>query len=280
MDNLPPLRDVIARFGLSARKKLGQNFLLDMNLTRRIAREAQESINIKSDFSTGTVIEIGSGPGGLTRALLELGTKQLIAIEKDPRCYDALQEVIAVYPALEILKDDALKVDIASMGVEPRRIVANLPYNISTVLLVKWLRNIDAFESLTLMFQKEVADRLVSPSGNKTYGRLSIMTQWLCEVKPLFNVNPSAFTPPPKVTSTVVQIIPRKKPLAEADFDILEKVVAAAFGQRRKMLRSSLKSFGNATELCEKAGVNPQQRADNTTIEEFCSLARTVVPPM
>jgi 16S rRNA (adenine1518-N6/adenine1519-N6)-dimethyltransferase len=264
---LPPLRDVIARHGLMATKALGQHFLLDLNLTARIARAA-------GDVTTGTCIEVGPGPGGLTRSLLDEGA-HVIAIEKDKRCREILEELRAAYPdRLETLEADALTIDAAQLGTAPRRIVANLPYNVGTELLLGWLKNITAFETLVLMFQSEVALRLAAPPGTKAYGRLSVLTQWLCDVEILFHVNPKAFTPPPAVNSTVVRLVPRQAPLAPAPREILEKVTAAAFGQRRKMLRQSLKSLGvDAEALCRAVGVDPTARAEVLTVEEFCALA-------
>lgn len=267
---LPPLRDVIAAHGLAARKSLGQHFLLDLNLTGRIARAA-------GPLETGTTIEIGPGPGGLTRALLEAGARRVIAVERDDRCLAAQAEIAAAYPGrLEVIADDAMQVEVADLGESPRRIVANLPYNISTALLLLWLKRIDAFESMTLMFQKEVADRLTARPRSGGYGRLSIITQWLCEVRTLFIIGPRAFTPPPKVDSAVVFLTPRPEPLAPARREILEKVTAAAFGQRRKMLRSSLKSLGDAEALLAVTGLPGTARAEELTVEDFCALARAV----
>ncbi|MFI5020152.1 MAG: 16S rRNA (adenine(1518)-N(6)/adenine(1519)-N(6))-dimethyltransferase RsmA [Alphaproteobacteria bacterium] len=266
---LAPLREVIARHGLQARRSLGQHFLLDLNLTRRIARAA-------APLGEGTTIEIGPGPGGLTRALLELGARRVIAIERDGRAVAALAELVEAYPdRLEIVEGDALAVDAARLGSPPRRIVANLPYNIATALLLRWLERIEAFESLTLMFQREVAERLVARPRGKDYGRLSIITQWRAEVELLFNIAKEAFVPPPKVVSTVVRLKARAAPLAEAERGALEAVTAAAFGQRRKMLRSSLKALGvDTATLLEKAGIAPSARAEEIDIAGFCALAR------
>jgi 16S rRNA (adenine1518-N6/adenine1519-N6)-dimethyltransferase len=265
---LPPLRDSIARHGIAARRSLGQNFILDLNLTRRIARAA-------GPLDTGTVIEIGPGPGGLTRALLAEGARHVVAIERDPRCLAALAELSAAYPGrLTIVDGDALVLDPAALAEKPRRIVANLPYNIATALLLRWLERIGDYESLTLMFQREVAERLVAAPRSRAYGRLSVLVQWLCEAKILFDIPPQAFTPPPKVTSSVVRLAPRPAPLAPADKAVLERVTAAAFGQRRKMLRSSLKSLGAPVEkLLAAAGIAGTARAEELSVADFCALA-------
>lgn len=276
---LPPLRDVIAAHGLSARKQLGQNFLFDLNLTGRIARAA-------GDLTRGTCIEVGPGPGGLTRALLDNGARRVIAIERDERTRPILADIQQAYPdRLDVVEGDALEIEAHSLGEEPRRIVANLPYNVGTVLLFQWFRHVTAFDCLVVMLQKEVVDRLAASPRSKDYGRLAVMTQWLCTVEPLFDVNPRAFTPPPKVTSTVVRLVPRPAPLVDCSFDIMEAVVAAAFNQRRKMLRASLKSLaGRFTglpameELCEQAGINPTARAEELTIEQFGALSRSLEP--
>lgn len=268
---LPPLRDVIARHGLGARKSLGQHFLLDLNLTARIARAA-------GDLGAGTVIEIGPGPGGLTRALLDAGARRVIAVERDARCLEALAEIGAAYPGrLEVIAGDALQVAAHELGDAPRRICANLPYNVATPLLLGWLAHAPAFVNMVLMFQKEVADRLVADPRDSSYGRLSVATQWRAEARPLFNISRRAFTPPPNVDSTVVELRPRAAPLAPADPAILERVTAAAFGQRRKMLRQSLRSLGvDAIALLEKTGIAPTRRAEELSVEEFCALARAV----
>ena len=267
--SLPSLREVIARYRIDARKGLGQHFLLDANLTRRIARAA-------GDLSHGTTIEVGPGPGGLTRALLELGARRVIAIERDERCVAALRELGAAYPdRLEIVTGDALEIDAAALGEAPRRIVANLPYNISTQLLVNWLAQVSAFENFTLMFQREVAERLTAKIRSKDYGRLTVLTQWLCEVALLFNISKEAFVPPPKVVSTVVRLTPRPKPLAEAERPALEAVTAAAFGQRRKMLRASLRRLGvDILALLAATGIDPTSRAEEIDVAGFCALAR------
>ena len=270
-DQLPPLREVIARHGLMAKKRLGQNFILDLNVTRRIARAA-------GPFGDATIIEIGPGPGGLTRALLETDARRIVAIERDRRALAALQELAAVYPGrLELVEGDALALDPAAFTNAPRKIVANLPYNIATALLLRWLDNMGAYESLTLMFQREVAERLVAAPRSPAYGRLSVIVQWLAEPKILFDLPPRAFVPPPKVTSSVVSLTPRPAPLMSADKAILERVTAAAFGQRRKMLRSSLKNLGVPVEpLLAAAGIAPTARAEELSVAEFCALARGI----
>lgn len=271
-DPLPPLREVIARHGLAARRSLGQNFLLDLNLARRIVGAA-------GDLAGATVIEIGPGPGGLTRALLQSGARRVIAIERDGRCIKALAELAAAYPdRLTLIEGDALTTDVVALAESASgrcRIIANLPYNIGTRLLLGWLPRITAFTSLTLMFQKEVAERLAAAPGTGAYGRLSIVTQWLCEIQCLFDVPPRAFVPAPKVTSTVVQFTPRPAPLAPAEMADIERVTAAAFGQRRKMLRSALKTAtDDPIALLEQAGIAPTARAETLSVEAFCALAR------
>ncbi|HAC60056.1 16S rRNA (adenine(1518)-N(6)/adenine(1519)-N(6))-dimethyltransferase RsmA [Parvibaculum sp.] len=271
--SLPPLREVIARHGLAAQKSLGQNFLLDLNLTGRIARSA-------GSLDDHDVVEVGPGPGGLTRALLDAGARRVVAIEKDRRCISALEEIAAVYPGrLEIIEGDALATDMAALVNAPARIIANLPYNIATPLLVGWLQTEPWppwYDSLTLMFQREVAERIVARPGTKAYGRLGVLAQWRTRARILFDVDRRAFTPPPSVTSSVVELVPRNAPLSEADPRALERVVAAAFGQRRKMLRASLKSLGrDPLSLLEEADIDPTKRAEELDIEAFCALART-----
>ncbi|HUC68724.1 MAG TPA: 16S rRNA (adenine(1518)-N(6)/adenine(1519)-N(6))-dimethyltransferase RsmA, partial [Stellaceae bacterium] len=266
---LPPLREVIRRHELAARKSLGQNFLLDLNLTARIARAA-------APLEHAHVIEIGPGPGGLTRALLLAGAGHVTAVERDPRCVAALGELVAAFPGrLSIVEGDALALDAAALAPPPRKIVANLPYNIATPLLLGWLRVAEEFESLTLMFQKEVALRLAAAPRSRDYGRLSVMAQWRAEVRRLFDIPPRAFVPPPKVTSSVVQLVPRAAPLAPCRFEALERVLAAGFGQRRKMLRQSLKPLGRDVEaLLAAAGAEPTARAEELSVTQFCALAR------
>lgn len=259
----------MARHEIRASKALGQNFLLDLNLTRKVARAG-------GPLEGQTVLEIGAGPGGLTRALLAEGAGHVIAVDRDRRCIAALQELAAVVPGrLSVLEADALSLNEYGLVPRPSRIVANLPYNISTPLLFKWLGRLALFDRLILMFQREVAQRITAAAGGKAYGRLSVMVQWRCQAAALFDVPPSAFTPAPKVTSTVIGLTPRPSPLAPANAEALETVVAAAFGQRRKMLRGSLKQISaDPLQLLAAAGVAPALRAENLSVEQFCALAR------
>ena len=273
-DGLPPLRDVIATHGLSARKALGQNFLMDLNLTGRIARRA-------GDLRRCDVLEIGPGPGGLTRALLSEGARHVVAIERDARCLPALAEIAAAFPGrLTVLEGDALRIDPAAHLQPPIRVVANLPYNVGTELLVRWLTPETwppFWSSLTLMFQKEVAERIVAAPGSKAYGRLSVLAQWRATPRIAFEIPPRAFTPPPKVTSAVVHIDRLEAPRFEADPATLSRVVALAFGQRRKMLRASLRSLGPDIETrLAAAGIAPTERAERLSIEDFCRLSRHI----
>lgn len=271
-DPLPPLREVIAAHALSAKKSLGQNFLFDLNLTRRIARAA-------GPLEGETVYEVGPGPGGLTRALLAEGAAKVIAVERDGRCIPALKEIAAAFPGrLEIVEADALELDEAGLLGGRARVAANLPYNVATALLVKWLTPPawpPFWSSLTLMFQREVAERIAAAPGSDAYGRLSVLAQWRARAKILFEVSPRAFTPPPKVTSAIVRLDPLKKPVAPTDARQLERVTAAAFGQRRKMLRQSLKSLApDAEALLRTAGVDPTRRPETLSVAEFAALAR------
>ena len=271
-DTLPPLREVIARHGIRARRRLGQHFLLDLNLARRIVRAA-------GDLTGQTVVEVGPGPGGLTRALLETDAARVVAIERDPRCVDALSDLAARYRnRLSVVAGDALDTDIASFAAAGRvSIVANLPYNISTPLLIGWLRRIESIAAMTLMFQKEVAERIAAAPGSGAYGRLAVIVQWLCEARRAFDVAPTAFVPPPKVTSTVLRLVPREAPLAAADMAALEAVTAAAFGRRRKMLRSALSGLVEDPEaLLAEVGIAATVRAETLSPEEFCALARAL----
>lgn len=273
IDTLPPLREVIAKHGLSARRELGQNFLLDLNLTARIARVAGPLTGV-------TVIEVGPGPGGLTRALLAEGAEKVIAIERDARALPALNEIAEAYPdRLEIIEGDALAVDYETLGSGPRKIVANLPYNVGTELLTRWL-SIEPwptfFDSLTLMFQREVAERIVAKPGSDAYGRLGVLCGWRTDAKIAFNVDRNAFTPPPKVTSSVVHLTPRPG-AQEISSKALEQVTRAAFGQRRKMVRQSLRSLGRPVEpLLATAGLAGDERAETLAIEVFLKIARAI----
>jgi 16S rRNA (adenine1518-N6/adenine1519-N6)-dimethyltransferase len=272
LDELPPLREVIATHGLAAKKSLGQNFLLDLNLTRRIARAA-------GPLEGETFYEVGPGPGGLTRALLAEGAERVIAVERDARCIPALEQIAAAYPGkLQIVEDDALALDETKLFDTPVRVAANLPYNVGTALLVKWLSAETwppFWKSLTLMFQREVAERLVAKPDTEHYGRLSVLTQWRATAKIQFDVSRSAFVPPPKITSSIVRIEPLAKPVAEARLSDLEKVTAAAFGQRRKMLRQSLKTLSqDAERLVTQAGLEPTARAETLSVADFAALAQ------
>ena len=265
---LPPLRDVIKAWQLDADKRLGQHFLLDLNLTAKIARAA-------GDLSGVNVIEIGPGPGGLTRALLESAASSVIAVERDPRCISALQSLAeASEGRLTVIHGDALEIDPVGLAPEPRAIVANLPYNVATPLLIGWLKQASAFTGMTLMFQREVALRLVAEPRSKEYGRLSVMTQWLTEATLVFDLPAAAFTPPPKVVSSIVRLTPRLMGLGEPSFATMERVVAAAFGQRRKMLRAGLRAFTpEPIALLEAAGIDPTARAEELDIDAFRRLA-------
>lgn len=272
IDGLPPLREVIASHGLSARKSLGQNFLLDLNLTAKIARAA-------GDLTSADVLEIGPGPGGLTRGLLAEGARRVLAVEKDSRCLPALEAIAAACPGrLEVLNADALAIDPLDHLTPPIKIVANLPYNVGTELLIRWLTPKTwppVWDSLTLMFQREVADRIVARPGSKAYGRLALLAQWRCDARIVMHLPPSAFTPPPKVSSAVVHITALPAPRFPADPVILERVVAKAFNQRRKMLRAALK--GLAPDIEDRliaAGIAPTDRAETVDLERFCALAR------
>ncbi|WP_374304455.1 16S rRNA (adenine(1518)-N(6)/adenine(1519)-N(6))-dimethyltransferase RsmA [Ferrovibrio sp.] len=269
IEALPPLREVIAQHDLAARKALGQNFLLDLNLTRKIARAAMP-------WAADTVIEIGPGPGGLTRALLLEGAPRVIAVERDERCIAALQPLMAAAGGrLIVHPGDALETEFATLAPPPWQVVANLPYNIATPLILNWVAHAEQFSRITVLVQKEVAERLAAKPGGKTYGRLSVAAQWRCSVRMLFDIGPKAFVPPPKVTSTLVELQPRVRPLAEADLHKLERVTAAAFNQRRKMLRAALKPlWADADARLQSAGIDPTRRAETLSIEEFCALAR------
>ena len=274
IDNLPPLRDVIAAHDLRAKKSFGQNFLLDLNLTARIARAA-------GDLSGCDVLEVGPGPGGLTRGLLAMGARRVLAVEKDARCLPALAEVAAAYPGrLEVVEGDALDVDALAHLSAPIKIVANLPYNVGTELLIGWMTPPawpPVWDSLTLMFQREVAERIVAKPGSKAYGRLALMVQWRADARIVLTLPPEAFTPAPKVSSAVVHITALPAPRFPADARVLERVTAAAFGQRRKMLRASLRGLHPRIEgMLTAVGIPPTARAEEIGLEAFCALARAL----
>jgi len=274
IDTLPPLREVIAAHQLSARKALGQNFLLDLNLTAKIARQA-------GDLTHCDVLEIGPGPGGLTRGLLAEGARKVLAIEKDTRCLPALHDIAAAYPGrLQVINGDALEIDPLQYLVPPIRVAANLPYNIGTELLVRWLTPADwppFWQSLTLMFQREVAERIVAEPGSKAYGRLAILAQWRSTARIVMSLPPGAFTPPPKVSSAVVHLEALPAPRFPADAATLSRVVAAAFNQRRKMLRAALKGLApDIEDRLKAAGIAPTERAEQVSLEQFCALARAL----
>ncbi|MGH1425241.1 MAG: 16S rRNA (adenine(1518)-N(6)/adenine(1519)-N(6))-dimethyltransferase RsmA [Pseudooceanicola sp.] len=274
IDALPPLKDVISAHGLRAKKALGQNFLLDLNLTSKIARLA-------GDLSGHDVLEVGPGPGGLTRGLLAEGARKVLAIEKDARCLAALEEIAAAYPdRLEVVEGDALKVDVLSHLRPPILIAANLPYNIGTELLVRWLTPPEwppFWDSLTLMFQREVAERIVATPGSKAYGRLALLAQWRADPQIVLTLPPEAFSPPPKVSSAVVHLTALPEPRFPADTKVLERVVAMAFNQRRKMLRAALKGLvPDIQDRLIAAGIAPTDRAETVSLEQFCALARLV----
>ena len=274
IDGLPPLREVIATHGLIAKKSLGQNFLLDLNLTAKIARLA-------GDLENSDVLEIGPGPGGLTRGLLVEGARKVLAVEKDSRAMAPLAEIQAVYPdRLQIINADALTLDPLDHLTPPIRIVANLPYNVGTELLVRWLTPPSwppVWDSLTLMFQKEVAERIVAQPGSKKYGRLAVLSQWRTTPRVVMELPPEAFTPPPKIQSAVVHFDALPAPRFEADADKLQSLVAKAFGQRRKMLRASLKGLHpDIQDVLLSVGIQPTSRAEEIGIEEFCALSRAL----
>ena len=275
MEKLPPLKDVISKHQLRAKKSLGQNFLLDLNLTSKIARYA-------GNLDQFDILEIGPGPGGLTRSLLNEGARKVVAIEKDSRCIEALEEIQATFPGrLKLLQGDALSTNASEHLADQVRIIANLPYNIGTELLVRWLTSKtwpSFWQSMTLMFQKEVANRIVASPGSKAYGRLSVMSQWRCDTKIAFNVPASAFTPPPKVESTLVHFESLKEPKFPAEIEILEFVVSKAFNQRRKMLRGALKGyFQNVEEGLLSIGVLPTKRAEDITVQEYCAMSQILI---
>ena len=263
---LPTTSELIKKYDLGAKKSLGQNFILDKNFTDKIAKLA-------GDISTQEILEVGPGPGSLTRSILDLDPIKLIAIERDHRCIYALTEIKSHYPKLEIIEEDALEVNELELFQNKFAIIANLPYNIATVLLFKWLKIYQSISSIHIMLQKEVAQRIVAKQGDKHYGRLAIMVNILCETKIALTVKNSVFTPPPKVTSAIIQLIPRPKPLFEVDLTKLERIVTVAFSQRRKKIKTPLKSiFKNPEEILSSQGIDPNHRAENLTIEDFCKI--------
>ena len=270
IDSLPPLRDVISRYGLRAKKSFGQHFLLNLDMTSKIVREA-------GDLEGSTVLEVGPGPGGLTRALLASGVERVVAIERDSRCIPALSEIASHYSGrLEVIEGDALAIDHSELvGSGPVHIVSNLPYNVATLLYVRWLTSPTwppFFDSMTLMFQREVASRIVSSAGDKSWGRLGILTSFRCTSQKKFDVDSRCFVPPPRVTSSVISVRPRPEP-SDVNLLDLERVTSLAFGQRRKMLRQSLKQLGGE-EFLSRAGIDATRRAEQLTLDEFMSLAR------
>jgi 16S rRNA (adenine1518-N6/adenine1519-N6)-dimethyltransferase len=267
---LPPLREVIARHGLDAKRSLGQHFLLDANLVARIARQA-------GDLAGRHVVEVGPGPGGLTRALLETDVADVTAVEVDGRAIAAMQELAKAAPRLRIVAGDALALDLATLVPAPRQVVANLPYNIASPLLVGWLRQAASWERLTLMFQQEVADRICAAPDTPAYGRLSVLAQWICAAEFRLRIPPAAFVPPPKVFSAVVVLTPRPAQPEPALFAAMERLTAAAFGQRRKMLRGSLRLLGGEA-LLSRAGIAPDRRAETLSVAEFDTLVRLLAP--
>ena len=265
ISNLPTLRDSLSKLDFRAKKSFGQNFLLDTLFTDKIAQACQPLV--------GCVIEIGPGPGGLTRSILLHGANKVIAIEKDPRAISFLEDLVsAAKPRLQIKQADALTQPVWTFGSKPRQIVANLPYNIATPLLILWLKHVNAFDKLTLMFQKEVAERIVAQPGHKNFGRLSVLSNWLTTSEILFEVPASAFTPQPKITSAVIQLLPREEPLFDCKINYLEKITQIAFNQRRKMLRASFRQYGGA-KMLSSLGINPKLRPQDLSIENFCILA-------
>jgi 16S rRNA (adenine1518-N6/adenine1519-N6)-dimethyltransferase len=274
MVNLPSLKEIIRKYDLAPKKSLGQNFILDSNITDKI-------VKFSGDLTGINVIEIGAGPGGLTRSILTSNANKVFAVEKDERCVTALAELTAVYgEKLQIISQDAMEVNLSEIVPSPRSIIANLPYNVGTILLIKWLNDIynaNPYLSLTLMFQKEVAERLYAEPNSKQYGRLSVMTQWLCAIEDCFELPPSVFFPPPKIMSSVVRLIPHTKPLYECDKEKLEKTLASAFGNRRKMLRSALSTISdNPIKWLKKANIDEERRAETLSVQEFCELANNL----
>lgn len=275
-NELPCLKDTVNQHGLLAQKALGQNFLLDMNITNKIICSSLKAQN-KPDFSGECVYEIGSGPGGLTRAILAASPQKLTVIEMDERCIAIMNEIKAIVgDQLEIIEGDALKYDFSVPIAWPKNIVSNLPYNISVPLLIGWLKNMSEFSSLTLMFQKEVADRITAEPGNKNYGRISVLAQLICNIERLLNLNPNCFVPAPKIWSSVLLFTPKKELIEPNMLRNVEKITEMAFGQRRKMIRQSLKSIPNLAEICDNIGVQLTDRAENITPQQYLRLAQNL----
>lgn len=276
INQLPSLRATVETHGLMAKKALGQNFLLDSNITDKIIRLSLEKQNL-NDFTHADVFEIGPGPGGLTRAILKANPQKLTVVEMDERCIAIMEEIKAlVGERLEIINGDALKIDFSKLGNAPRHIISNLPYNISVPLLTGWLMEINNFNSLTLMFQKEVADRITATPGNKNYGRISVLAQLLCKIERLFDLNPNCFVPAPKIWSSVLLFQPLGNDISRADIQKVEQLTALAFGQRRKMIRQSLKSIPGIEVALEKLEIPNSWRAEQLSPQQFLSLARTL----
>jgi len=276
MNGLPTLRDVVNQYGLMAKKSLGQNFLLDMNITEKIIRLSLEAQQ-KKDFSGENVYEIGPGPGGLTRAILQANPQCLTVIEMDSRCIQIMRDIRdLVGEQLQIVEGDALKYDYSAANQNAAHIISNLPYNISVPLLTKWLKEIRLFKSLTLMFQKEVAERIGATSNNKVYGRISVLAQLVCKIKVLMNVNPNCFTPAPKIWSTVLLLQPLENIPETSILQKVEKITELAFGQRRKMIRQSLKSIPNIEQICQELQIDTSLRAENLTPQQYLQIAQKI----
>ena len=273
MQELPSLRETIEKHGLLAKKSLGQNFLLDMNITEKIIRSSLALQN-KEDFSDSHIYEIGSGPGGLTRAILKSNPKTLTVIEMDSRCIEIMQEIKHIVgEQLQIVEGDALQYDFSSLSNINQHVISNLPYNISVPLLIGWLKNMQNFKSLTLMFQKEVAERIMASVNNKSYGRISVLAQLVCKIDKLFDLNPNCFVPAPKIWSSVLLFRPNETIISPDILREVEKITELAFGQRRKMIRQSLKTLPNLEEICPKIGIDLTMRAENITPEQYLLLA-------
>ena len=277
MTELPSLKQTVDEYGLLAKKSLGQNFLLDMNITGKIIRSSLAAQN-KADWCGEAVYEVGPGPGGLTRAILEAEPQKLTVIEIDSRCIQIMQDIQAVVGAekMQIIEGDALKFDWTQKSAVPQNVVSNLPYNISVPLLLGWLKNMQNFNSLTLMFQKEVAERIMAEPNNKNYGRLSVLAQLVCKIKPLLTLNPNCFVPAPKIWSMVLLFLPQERVLSPELFAKIEQLTEMAFGQRRKMIRQSLKSLPDLENLCAKVGILPTMRAENISPEQYLQLAELI----